>query len=136
MRILAIDYGSKRTGIAITDELQLIASALTTIETTNLLSFLKTYFLQEQVEKVIIGSPSKHDGTPSESKSQIDAFIVVFKNNFPSIPILTLEERFTSKIAFQAMIASGISKKKRQYKGLVDQIAATILLQDYLQYYK
>lgn len=131
-RILAIDYGQKRTGIAVTDELQIIASGLTTIPSATVIDFLKKYFQEESVEAVIIGEPKQMNGLPSESASIIKGFVTHFTNHFPEMKIIRMDERFTSKMAFQTMIDSGLSKKQRQNKGLVDEIAATILLQDYL----
>lgn len=131
-RILAIDYGIKRTGIAVTDELQIIASGLTTVPSEAAIVFLKDYFSKENVAKVLIGEPKQMDGTPSESTPVIEKFVVDFKIAFPEMPIVRVDERFTSKMAFQTMIDSGLNKKQRQNKGLVDEIAATILLQDYL----
>ena len=131
-RILAIDYGIKRTGIAITDELQIIASGLTTVQSEIAISFLKDYFSKENVAKVLIGEPKQMDGTPSESTPVIEKFVSDFKTAFPEMQVVRVDERFTSKMAFQTMIDSGIKKKQRQNKGLVDEIAATILLQDYL----
>lgn len=135
-QILAIDYGKKRTGIAVTDDFQLIASGLTTVETSTLVSFLKNYFLAHKVEKVIIGEPKQMNGTPSESTVLITSFIKLFQKEFPQLPIEKIDERFTSKMAFQTMIDSGLKKKQRQNKSLIDEIAATILLQDYLHYRK
>ena len=131
-RILAIDYGIKRTGIAVTDELQIIASGLTTVPSETAIAFLKDYFLKENVAKVLIGEPKQMDGTPSESTPIIEKFVTDFKTAFPEMQIVRVDERFTSKMAFQTMIDSGLKKKQRQNKGLVDEIAATILLQDYL----
>ena len=131
-RILAIDYGIKRTGIAITDELQIIASGLTTVQSEIAISFLKDYFSKENVAKVLIGEPKQMDGTPSESTPVIEKFVSDFKTAFPEMQVVRVDERFTSKMAFQTMIDSGLKKKQRQNKGLVDEIAATILLQDYL----
>lgn len=131
-RILAIDYGQKRTGIAVTDELQIIASGLTTIPSATVIDFLKKYFQEESVESVIIGEPKQMNGLPSESASVIKGFVTHFTNHFPEMKIIRMDERFTSKMAFQTMIDSGLSKKQRQNKGLIDEIAATILLQDYL----
>ena len=135
-RILSIDYGIKRTGIAVTDDFQIIASGLTTIPSTELLPFLKTYFSKENVEKVIIGEPKQMNGLPSESAEIIEQFIIQFQNEFQTMPLERIDERFTSKMAFQTMIDSGLKKKQRQNKGLIDEIAATILLQDYLNYKK
>lgn len=131
-RILAIDYGTKRTGLAVTDELQIIASGLTTVSTVDLFSFLNSYFTMESVSHVIIGEPKQMDGTPSESAAAINLFIEKFSALYPNIKVIRMDERFTSKMAFQTMIDSGLSKKQRQNKALVDEIAATILLQDYL----
>ena len=135
-RILAIDYGQKRTGIAVTDELQIIASGLTTIPSSTAIAFLKDYFSKEKVERVIVGEPKQMDGTPSQSAEIINAFVAKFKATFSEIPLDRVDERFTSKMAFQTMIDSGLNKKQRQNKALVDEIAATIMLQDYLHYKK
>ncbi|WP_395047611.1 Holliday junction resolvase RuvX [Flavobacterium sp.] len=131
-RILAIDYGQKRTGIAITDEMQIIASGLTTIASETSIVFLKDYFAKEKVEKVLIGEPKQMNGEPSQSTDIIEKFVTKFKNNFPEMPLERVDERFTSKMAFQTMIDSGLKKKQRQNKALVDEISATIMLQDYL----
>ena len=131
-RILAIDYGLKRTGIAVTDEMQIIASGLTTVESPTLISFLKNYFSQEKVEKVIIGEPKQMNGLPSESAPIIEKFVLEFVKNFPEMTLIRVDERFTSKMAFQTMIDSGLKKKQRQNKALIDEISATIILQDYL----
>ncbi|KAF2329183.1 MAG: Holliday junction resolvase RuvX [Flavobacterium nitrogenifigens] len=131
-RILSIDYGQKRTGIAVTDEMQIIASGLTTIPTHTLVDFLKDYFAKEKVEAVLIGEPKQMNGLPSESASVINGFVTHFSNIFPDMKVIRVDERFTSKMAFQTMIDSGLSKKQRQNKGLIDEISATILLQDYL----
>ena len=135
-QILAIDYGKKRTGIAVTDDMQIIASGLTTVDSGKLLSFLKDYFSKNNVEKVIVGEPKQMDGSASESAEIIEKFVIQFKKEFPTIPLEKIDERFTSKMAFQSMIDSGMKKKQRQNKGLIDEIAATILLQDYLNYKK
>lgn len=132
-RILALDYGTKRTGVAVTDELQLIASGLTTVPTAELFSFLKTYFDQERVELVIVGEPKQKDGTHSEVELEIGKFLSKFSETFATIPLLRVDERFTSKMAFQTMIDSGLNKKQRRNKALIDEISATILLQDYLR---
>ena len=131
-RILALDYGIKRTGLAVTDELQIIASGLTTVPSETVISFLKGYFSKENVCKVLIGEPKQMNGQPSESTPIIEKFVKEFSEQFPEMKIERVDERFTSKMAFQTMIDSGLSKKQRQNKGLVDEIAATILLQDYL----
>lgn len=131
-RILAIDYGLKRTGIAVTDDFQLIASGLTTVETPTLLAFLTAYFSKEKVEKVLIGEPKQMSGVPSQSAEMIDAFVMKFTKAFPEMKMERVDERFTSKMAFQTMIDSGLKKKQRQNKALIDEISATIMLQDYL----
>jgi putative Holliday junction resolvase len=131
-RILAIDYGKKRTGIAVTDELQIIASGLTSIPSETAIAFLIDYFSKENVSKVLIGEPKQMNGEPSESTPIIEKFVAAFKTAFPEMQVVRVDERFTSKMAFQTMIDSGLKKKQRQNKGLVDEIAATILLQDYL----
>ncbi len=131
-RILAIDYGIKRTGIAVTDELQIIASGLTTIPSETIIPFLKDYFSKEKVATVLIGEPKQMNGLPSESAPIIEKFVSTFTTEFPEMKVVRVDERFTSKMAFQTMIDSGLSKKQRQNKGLVDEIAATILLQDFL----
>jgi putative Holliday junction resolvase len=135
-RILSIDYGLKRTGIAVTDDFQIIASGLTTIPSTDIIAFLKTYFSKENVETVIIGEPKQMNGLPSESTEIIEKFITQFHTEFPNMKMERVDERFTSKMAFQTMIDSGLKKKQRQNKALIDEIAATILLQDYLNYKK
>lgn len=131
-RILAIDYGEKRTGIAITDELQIIASGLTTVATKNLFSFLTNYLKTESVELFLVGEPKQMDNKPSESEQFIAPFIKKLETTFPKIPIKRIDERFTSKLAFQSMRESGLKKKQRQNKALIDEISATIILQSYL----
>lgn len=131
-RILAIDYGRKRTGIAVTDELQIIASGLTTVPTNDLLAFLSNYFSKEKVELVLIGEPKQMDNSASESEVDIQEFLKKFSEKFPATPMKRVDERFTSKMAFQTMIDSGLKKKQRQNKELVDEISATIILQSYL----
>ena len=131
-QILAMDYGAKRTGIAVTDDLQIIASGLTTVPTENLLNFLEEYLEKEQVELFLIGEPKQMNNTASESEGMILKFIKKLKKRFPSVPLKRVDERFTSKMAVQTMIESGLKKKKRQDKGLVDEISATIILQSYL----
>ncbi len=121
-----------RTGIAVTDELQLIASGLTTVETKELIPFLAEYVQNESVEKIIVGLPKQMDNTPSESEELIQSFLKKLTGRFPSMPIERQDERFTSKMAFQSMLDSGMKKKKRQDKGLVDEISATLILQAYL----
>ena len=132
-RILAIDYGLKRSGLAVTDPLKIIASALTTVESRILIAFLKDYFAREQVELVLIGEPKNWDDSDTHATPLVERIINEFKKNFPAIPIQKVDERFTSKMASRAMIEMGLKKKKRQDKALVDQIAATIMLQEYLR---
>lgn len=131
-RLLALDFGKKRTGIAVTDELQLIASGLTAVPTPELMSFLSDYFSKESVDALIIGLPKQLNNLPSESEPLIASFIKKFKLEFPLMPIERVDERFTSKMAIKTMIDSGLGKKKRQDKALVDEISATIILQSYL----
>ena len=131
-RILAIDYGEKKTGIAVTDELQIIASGLTTVKTKNIFSFLTNYLKNENIELFIVGEPKQMNSQPSESELFITPFIKKLSQTFPKIPIKRIDERFTSKMAFQAMIDSGLKKKQRQNKALIDEISATLILQSYL----
>ncbi len=131
-RLLAIDFGEKRTGIAVTDELKLIASGLTTVKTKELLNFLENYINSELVDRFIVGLPKQLNNEPSQSELLITPFIKKLQSKFPHIPIERVDERFTSKIAFQTMIDSGLGKKKRQNKALIDEISATIILQSYL----
>ncbi len=131
-RLLAIDYGVKRTGIAVTDELQIIASGLTTVETKDLIFFLKDYISNEQVDKFIVGLPKQMDNTASESEVHIQKFLEKLAVEIPEITVERFDERFTSKMAFQTMIDSGLSKKQRRNKALVDEISATLILQSYM----
>ncbi|MEO8934181.1 MAG: Holliday junction resolvase RuvX [Xanthomarina sp.] len=131
-RILAIDFGKVRTGIAVTDELQIIASGLETVATSELIDFLKTYTVSENVELFVVGEPKQMNNEPSESEVFIIPFLEKLKKIFPNIPVKRVDERFTSKIAFQTMIDSGLSKKQRKNKALVDEISATLILQSYL----
>ena len=131
-RILAIDYGIKRSGIAITDEHQIIASGLTTVDTRELFDFLHEYTLNEKVELFLVGEPKQMDGSASESEAFILTFIKKLQKQFPSISIIRVDERFTSKMAFQTMVDSGLKKKQRQNKALIDEISATLILQSYL----
>ncbi|MGZ3692591.1 MAG: Holliday junction resolvase RuvX [Pseudobdellovibrio sp.] len=132
-RILAIDYGTKRCGIAVTDNLQIIATALETVPTHTLFSFLENYFAKEKVECMIVGNPKKLDNTPSETAQHVVGFVRKMKEKYPDLKIELLDERFTSVMAKQTMIDSGISKKQRQNKGSVDLISAVLLLQNYLE---
>lgn len=131
-RVMALDYGVKRTGIAVTDELQMIASGLTTVDTPSLLDFLEDYFKKEKVETVVVGEPKQKDNSASQSEVFIAEFLKKFTEKFPDMKLVRVDERFTSKMAFQAMIDSGLKKKKRQNKALVDEVSATIILQSYL----
>lgn len=132
-RIISIDYGLKRTGIAVTDPLKIIATGLTTVDSKTLISFLKNYFLNEQVELIIIGEPKNMDDSDTHATPLVENCIKELQKNFPAIPIVKVDERFTSKMAKDAMIEMGMKKKQRRNKAFVDEIAATILLQEYLQ---
>ena len=131
-RLLAIDYGSKRTGIAVTDEMQIIASGLTTVDTKTLMDFLKSYTTKETVNLILIGLPKQMNNELSESEPLILKFIKRLAKELPDMPIQRVDERFTSKMAFQTMIDSGLNKKQRKNKALVDEISATLILQSYL----
>lgn len=133
MRILSIDYGKKRTGIAVTDPLQIIAGGLATVSTSELYDFLVGYIGREPVERIVIGEPRQADGTPSENFARVEQFVNRWRKSQPSIPIEFYDERFTSVLAHRAMIDGGLRKKARQNKALVDEISATILLQDFLE---
>jgi putative Holliday junction resolvase len=132
-RIMAIDYGSKRCGIAVTDPQQIIAGGLTTVHSSELMEFLKKYVPKEDVVCIVVGEPKRMNNEPSDSARFIDPFVVHLKRSFPGVRIERLDERFTSKMAFQTMIDGGLKKKARQNKELVDEISATILLQNYMQ---
>ncbi|MEO8712750.1 MAG: Holliday junction resolvase RuvX [Parafilimonas sp.] len=132
-RILCIDYGKKRTGIAVTDPLKIIASALTTVETKELFPFLKNYFLKEDVELVLIGEPKNLDDSDTHATPLVRQFIQKFKKDFPLMKFEMVDERYTSKLAVQAMVDMGMKKKDRRVKGNIDQIAAAIMLQEYLK---
>ena len=132
-RILAIDYGRKRTGLAVTDMLRITANPLLTIETSELMNWLTGYFAKEQVEEVVIGHPTQMNGQESESMNYIRPFLGVFKKTFPDKPITMYDERFTSVLAHRAMIDGGMKKKDRQNKAVVDKIAACIILEGYLE---
>ncbi len=131
-RIIAIDYGGKRTGLAVTDPLQIIASGLTTVPSGELISFLKNYFKQEEVELIVIGEPKNWNDTDTHATPLVAACIKSLQKNFPEKPIVKVDERYTSKMAKQSMLESGMKKKDRRNKALVDEIAATIMLQEYL----
>ena len=132
-RIIAIDYGQKRVGLAVTDELQLIANGLDTVPTAGILDYLNHYISTEKVDAIVVGEPRQKDNTASQAAVWIDPFVKKLKKLYPGITIERYDERFTSKLAFQAMIDSGISKKSRRDKGLVDKISATIILQSYME---
>ena len=133
-RILSIDVGKKRTGIAVTDPLQIIANGLVTVATSELLDFLKTYVAQENVDRIVIGRPLQLNGRPSENLARVGQFVSTWRKTMPTIPIEYYDERFTSVIAQQTIIAGGIKKKtRREDKGLVDEVSATIILQDYMR---
>lgn len=132
-RILCIDYGGKRTGLAVTDPFKMIATALTTIDTKELIPFLKKYMLAEPVELILIGEPLNLDDSPTHATPLVKAAITRLIKEFPGIPVKTVDERFTSKMASRAMVEMGMKKKERQKKGNIDQVAATIMLQEYLQ---
>jgi putative Holliday junction resolvase len=131
-RILSIDFGARRTGLAVTDPLQIIATALDTVETASLIRFLKNYFQKEDVSEVVIGMPKKLNNQDSENAAAVRKFIDEFKKNFPEKQIIEVDERFTSSLALDAMISGGMKKKDRQVKGNVDKISATLILQSYL----
>lgn len=132
-QILAIDYGKKRCGLAVTDDLQMIASGLETVDTTVLLEYLKKYFSQNRVEGIVVGQPVDLKGNMSEVETDILKFIEVFKKEFPMIVVERFDERFTSKIASYFISQSGKNKKQRQEKGLIDKVSATLILQQYLE---
>ena len=131
--IIAIDFGTKRTGIAATDPLQLVASGLTTLPTREVVPFLENYLKTHEVATCVLGQPKRHDGSFSEFEDEIKKFIAYLSKKIPSLSIERYDERFTSKMAFQTMLDSGIGKKKRQNKGLLDKISATLILQSYLE---
>jgi putative Holliday junction resolvase len=132
-RILSIDYGLKRTGIAVTDPFQIIATGLTTVESPKLIPFLKDYFSKETVELIIIGEPKNWDDSDTHATPLVKKIVVKLRKEFPTMPLKMVDERYTSKMASQAMIDMGMKKMQRRNKALVDEIAATIMLQEYLQ---
>ena len=132
-KILAVDFGTKRIGLAETDPLQIIASGLDTVENKDIFKYLDKYFKNEDVDEVVIGEPKRMDDTPSESEESILKFIEKLRKVYPKLEIKRFDERFTSKMAFQTMIDSGIGKKARRNKALIDKISATIILQSYLE---
>lgn len=134
MRVLSIDYGKKRTGIAVTDPLQIIANGLATVSTSELFTFLAGYVGKEQVERIVIGKPVQPNGQPSENLARVEQFVARWRKQHPEVPIEYYDERFTSVLAHRAILDSGIGKKARRgNKGLVDEVSATILLQDWMQ---
>lgn len=134
-RILSIDYGKKRTGLAVTDSLQIIANGLATVSTSSLIDYLKDYIAKEPVERIVIGRPTQPDGRPSENLVRVEQFVNRWRKLVPNIPIEYYDERFTSVLAHQVVIDSGVKKKvRKENKGLIDEISATIILQDYMQY--
>lgn len=134
MRILSIDYGKKRTGIAVTDPLQLIANGLATVSTSELFDFLRQYIAREQVERIVIGRPTQPNGEPSENLQRVEQFVNRWRKAVPEVPIVYFDERFTSVLAHKAILDGGVKKKqRREDKGLVDRISATIILQDYME---
>ena len=132
-RILSIDYGRKRTGLAVTDPLQIIAGGLATVATSELFEWLQAYIAREPVERIVIGEPRQPNGEPSENLARVQPFVNRWRKAVPNIPIEYYDERFTSVLAHQAMIDGGLRKKARQNKGLVDEISATIILEDYMR---
>ena len=132
-RILSIDYGKKRTGIAVTDPLQIIAGGLATVSTSTLYDYLVAYMAKEPVERIVIGKPIQPNGQPSENLSRVEQFVNRWRKVQPSVPIEYVDERFTSVLAHRAMLEGGLKKKARQDKALVDEISATIILQSYLE---
>jgi putative holliday junction resolvase len=132
-RILAIDYGKKRVGLAVTDPLKIIANSLTTVGADELFEFLESYFSKERVERVIVGLPKQMNNQPSESMPFIQQFVDKFKKLYPLMPVEMVDERFTSKLAVQSMVLGGVKKKDRQNKALIDTVSATIILQSYLE---
>lgn len=132
-RLMAIDYGARRTGIAVTDPARIIANGLVTVETKNLWDFLTNYVSSESVDKIVIGMPVQMSGAPSDNQRNITPFVNRWRKNYPNIPIEPFDERFTSVMAHRTMIESGIGKKARRNKALVDEISATIILQSYME---
>ena len=132
-RIMALDYGRKRTGIAVTDPLKIIASALTTVDTGELIGYLKKYFAREEIEKVLIGYPLNFDNSATDATPLVDKFIPKFQHVFPAVPIEKIDERLSSRMASQAIAEMGLKKKDREQKELIDSVSAVILLQEYIQ---
>jgi putative Holliday junction resolvase len=132
-RILSIDYGQKRTGLAVSDPMRIIATALDTVATKELMPFIEKYLQREEVDVIVVGEPKRMDGTPSESSKYIEPFVTDLKRAYPQIKVVRYDERFTSKIAFQAMIDGGLRKKARRDKAVVDRVSAVLILQSYME---
>lgn len=135
-RILAIDYGEKRVGLAVTDYMQVIATKLTTVPALDIFGFLKDYFTREEVDMIVVGNPKQLDNTPSQSAKAVMTFVDNLAKTFPEMDIYMIDERYTSKIASQTIAKSGLKKKKRQEKGLIDEVSAVLILQDFMQMYQ
>lgn len=131
-RIMAIDYGKKRTGIAVTDPYQIIATSLETVDTKELIGYLKKYIAIERVDKILIGYPLNEDDTPTDATPLVEKFILKFGNVFPNLPVEKIDERYTSKFASMAILEMGLKKKDRTEKGLIDTVAAVMMLQEYM----
>ncbi len=135
-RILAIDYGEKRVGLAVTDYMQVIATKLTTVPAIDVFGFLKDYFSREEVDMMVVGNPKQLDNTPSQSAKAVMTFVDNLSKTFPEMDIYMIDERYTSKIASQRIAKSGLKKEKRQEKGLIDEVSAVLILQDFMQMYQ
>ena len=135
-RILAIDYGEKRVGLAVTDYMQVIATKLTTVPSLDIFGYLKDYFTREEVDMIVVGNPKQLDNTPSQSAKAVMTFVDNLAKTFPEMDIYMIDERYTSKIASQTIAKSGLKKKKRQEKGLIDEVSAVLILQDFMQMYQ
>ena len=132
-RILAIDYGTKRVGLAVTDSLQLIANALTTVEEKQVIAYLKAYFVKEEVTTIVLGKPSRMDGSDTHATQPVEKFLLLLRQTFPTIPVVQVDERFTSLMAQRTLVDMGMKKKDRQKKENLDQVSAAIILQTYLE---
>ncbi|MBO6117092.1 MAG: Holliday junction resolvase RuvX [Bacteroidales bacterium] len=135
-RFLAIDYGEKRVGLAVSDYMQMIATKLTTVSTLDIFPYLKDYMSREEVDLIVVGNPKQMDNTPSESAKYVQTFVDNLSNSFPDMDIYMIDERYTSKMASQTIAQSGMKKKKRQEKGLIDTVAAVLILQDFMKMYQ
>lgn len=134
-RIMAIDYGERRTGLAVTDPERIIATGLTTVETPRLMRYLEEYCRREEVDCFVVGDPRRMDNSPSESAVYVEGFVAILRARFPEKEVERIDERFTSKLAFRAMVEGGLGRKQRRNKALVDEISATIMLQDFMKGY-